>query len=192
MTRLSTAALLALYLIATTASAQQSKMQNISSNGIIDDNVPHIACTILQNPIVVVVFAEATTANSDPEVLVSTLPISEDNTIASNDDFGALSAGLRAEIRALVGRAPNRDTDAVAVVTKESFGLTAVCAVAADAVAGNGPGTVNLQLNDVTDNLARMSSGRRAATLQALAGRIDPAVVEDVLRQYRNSPFSSE
>lgn len=188
MHRTSCAAALLALAAALPASGQQSKLLNISSIGIIDDEVPHIACTILQNPIVLVVFAESNTGpNTDPLVLVSRLPISVANTIASNDDFIDLTATQRGIIRSLVGRVPNLDTDAAAVVIKESGGLTPVCAVSSDARRGNGPGLVNLQINDVTDNLARMGGSARAAALAGLGDFVDADAAEAAIRAYHNS-----
>lgn len=161
MTRinLTRTALFILLLLASGATLAQGFMRNISASGLVIDDgdlvIGQIACTVVdQGTIGVIIFAEATDANTDPLVALVALQGGEQVFLAENDDWVTLPTADRNAIVNFL-RAPNGDLDSALIGTLDPGSYCAFAFQVGSAPAGS----VNLQITDVSEQFTNKNSG---------------------------------
>lgn len=160
------------------ASQANAQLLNISTQALQSQNTPAVACTIVGTTgntwhglKALVVLSEATSADSNPRLVVRSL---ENNETMANDDWGGTlwhnGAPMQNEpqlVTALL-RAPMRPSDA-AVVLSVPPGWR-VCASSTETSGGDTLRRANVQFTDVTDAAIAVvrSAPVDAATLKAV------------------------
>ena len=147
-----------LFLSLQSALAQEGKLFNVSASGIVsvEPAVAQIACTIVLNePVILVVFAEAVTAQTNPAVRLAVIQNNQLVVFAANDDWTELSDNNRDVITGAV-REVNRDTDAALISQPLPNG--SYCAIAVEQTPGGPSGTINVQITDVSARVSVANS----------------------------------
>lgn len=192
-----------LTLFCVVATAQDSRLLNISANGFIANRseVIFVACAIVRDSVTFAVFAEAraNSPNLDPAIQVRRL--ANDQIIAENNDFGNRSRDSQLAIASLVGRVPARDSDAAVLITRTRSVTSPlddpICVIAVDATGGSDGGLVNIQIQQTefvavpaaasAPGAAARGDYRVLAPAPEAAFPLDEATLDRLLQPWRNA-----